>query len=258
MGRVKVPRCDNCGAPVEFAAGAAEARCQYCSEVLIRELHPPPAPAPAPAPHGWPPGTPPTAAAGKRSVAPFVIVGLLAVAIAGASSIATFASHLRPPPAAAPVVREQPASTLVREVPREPVSVQQTEVRKNDTPPSRAPAAPTTRAPVRTRATASAATTAAIPVEPPKLPAFDTQAAVAGLDSAKLKAEASCRGSSKVRLFIQMGFDADGANRGAALSNPTHQATPEAACALRIFRAVRIPAFDMKTRPSGLGRSVAL
>jgi hypothetical protein len=257
MGRVKVPRCDNCGAPVEFAAGAAEARCQYCGEVLIRELHPP---APAPVPHGAPPWAPPAAAAGKRSVAPFVIVGLLTVAIAGASSIATFASHFRPAPAPAPspVVHEQPASPNVRELPREPVSVQRSEVRKNEAPPKPSTAAETARAQVRPRTTASAAPTAAVPVEPPKLPAFDTQAAVAGLDGAKVKAEASCRGSSGVRLFIQMGFDADGANRGAALSNPTHQATPEAACALRIFRAVRIPAFDMKTRPSGLGRSVAL
>lgn len=78
------------------------------------------------------------------------------------------------------------------------------------------------------------------------------------LDTAKAKAEASCRGSTGVQLFIQMGFDADGVNRGAALSDPKLKGTKEAKCALRIFRAVRIPPFDMTTRPSGLGRSVRL
>jgi hypothetical protein len=55
-----------------------------------------------------------------------------------------------------------------------------------------------------------------------------------------------------------MGFDADGRNRGAALSDPKHKGTPEAKCVLRIFRLVRIPAFDPKTKPSGLGRMVRL
>jgi hypothetical protein len=87
---------------------------------------------------------------------------------------------------------------------------------------------------------------------------FNSQAAIAGLDTAKAKAEASCRASSRVTLFIQMGFEADGANRGAALSDPKLKGTPEAKCALRIFRAVRIPAFDPATRPGGLGRSVRL
>jgi hypothetical protein len=250
MGRIKLPRCDNCGAPVEFAAGVTEARCQYCGEVLIRELLPP---VPAPAPHGSPPGLAPAAAAGKVSVAPFVLAGAVTLLIAGGSSIATFASHFKPPP---PVVRELPASPVVREVPREPVSAPQSEVKRSETKPP-PPSAPAT-ARVRTRTVASAAPSATVPLEPPKPPPFNSQAAVAGLDAAKVNAEASCRGTSGVRLFIQMGFDPDGANRGAALSNPTHQGTPEAACALRIFRAVRIPAFDMKTRPSGLGRPVAL
>ena len=79
-----------------------------------------------------------------------------------------------------------------------------------------------------------------------------------GLDAAKTKAEASCKSSSGGSLFVQMGFGADGRNRGAALSNPKLAGTPEAKCVLKIFRAVRIPAFDPATKPGGLGRMVKL
>ncbi|HKO53998.1 MAG TPA: hypothetical protein VJV79_40095, partial [Polyangiaceae bacterium] len=157
MGRIKLPRCDNCGAPVEFAAGATEARCEYCSEVLIRELLPP---TPAAAPHWSPPRQPPAAAAaGKVSVAPFVLVGVATLVIAGASSIATFASHFKSQPQPAPVLQEQPASPVVREAPRAPATVLQSEPARSDTQLQPASAAATARARVRTQTAASAAPT---------------------------------------------------------------------------------------------------
>jgi hypothetical protein len=253
MGRVKVPRCDNCGAPVEFAAGKLEARCEYCNEVLIREL-PPPAPAPAPAAHWSPHQPPPAVATRKVSVAPFVIVGVATLAIAGASSVATFASHFKPLPEPAST-DAMPASLALPS--RENVILQQAEVRKSDAVPTPASETKTTRARPRTRATASAApSAAATSAEPAKPPPFNNVAAAAALNAAKAKAEASCHGSAGVWLFVQTGFDADGVNRGAALSDPKLEGTPEAKCTLRIFRSVRIPAFDVATRPRGLGRSV--
>lgn len=255
MGRVKVPRCDNCGAPVEFAQGSTEARCEYCNEVLIRELLPPP----APAPYRPPPGPPPPAPVAPRAtVAPFVLAGLATFAIAGASAIANFASQLKPLPDAAPAALNNLGVAAPIPVQRETVTPRPAEARSDDQAARSKAESAATRARKLARPLASAATAAPTQVLPPKSPPFNSEAAVAGLDAAKAKAEATCRGTSDVRLFIQMGFDADGANRGAALSDPKLKGTPEAKCALRIFRAVRIPAFDMATRPSGLGRPVRL
>jgi hypothetical protein len=253
MGRVKVPRCDNCGAPVEFAAGATEARCEYCNEVLIRELAPT---APAPASQ-WPRSRPPpVVVAPKASVGPFLILGVATLAIVAASSIATFASHVKPLPKAEPAMNEMPAGALLSD--RDSMRGHEVDLRKSGAEPTTTSGAATTRSRARTRSTASAAPIVVKSAEPAKSPPFNSAAAVAMLDMAKAKAEASCRGSSGVRLFIQIGFEPDGANRGAAISGSKHKDTPEAKCALRIFRAVRIPPFDPATRPSGLGRSVSL
>jgi hypothetical protein len=260
MGRVKVPRCDNCGAPVEFAKQATEARCEYCGELLIRELQ---APKPVWAPPAAPPlpPPPPRVVTRKGTVAPFMLVGMATLAIAGASSFASLAPRLTPLPEAAPLV--EPRSLAVAtplQVERTPTAPRPAELR-NGTATERARplvTADTGASRARLRPRPTAASPAASPAAPPALPRFDSQAAIAGLDAAKAKAEASCRGTTGVRLFVQMGFDADGVNRGAALSDPKLGGTPEAKCTLRIFRAVRIPPFDPKTRSSGLGRPVRL
>lgn len=254
MGRVKIPRCDNCGAPVEFAAGVFEARCEYCGEMLIRE---PPAPvrqAPRPQPVQQRYVPPPRAAHGHK-VWPLVIVSGATVAIAGASGIASFATNVKPLPAPAAEVRATVAS--IREVRTETFSIRSPETRA-EAEVTKSPDAGTTRPRSSRPKTTAAPTAAATPAEPPKPPKFDSQAAVAGLDAAKAKAEASCQSTTVKSLFVQMGFDADGKNRGAALSNPKLAGTPEAKCVLKIFRAVRIPAFDPATKPSGLGRMVRL
>ncbi len=236
---------------MEFAQGVLEARCEYCQEVLIRELPPPPpvVHAPLPPPHAPVVGR-------KATVWPFLIGGLATMSIAGASGIASLAASMKPLPEPTPEVKVTMATTS--EVRREETPATPRSEARESTPRAKAtsPSSPLGRRP--TRASSAAPATATAPAEPPKPPPFNTDAAVAGLDAAKAKAEASCRGSAGVRLFVQMGFDADGANRGAALSDPKLKDTPEAKCALRVFRAVRIPAFDMATRPSGLGRPVRL
>jgi hypothetical protein len=253
MGRVKVPRCDNCGAPVEFGEGAMEARCAYCGELLIRELHAPKAAWAPPVP----PPPPPVIIKHKATVAPFVLAGMATLAIAGASSFASLAPRLTPPPAIATVEERSLAVAASKPVQHIPTVSREFEGRSGSATARPRPSDTTTsRNPLRARPTA--APTPAAPTAPPALPRFDGQAAAAGLDAAKAKAEASCRGTTGVRLFMQMGFDPDGVNRGAALSDPKLKGTPEARCALRIFRAVRIPAFDPKTRSSGLGRPLRL
>jgi len=223
--------------------------------VLIRELpaQPPPvARMPAPPPVAAP------VVVRKATVWPFLGVGLATLSIAGASGFASLAANMKALPEPAQEARVAVAAAPAVRVEQGPVA-QRSEQREGEaTARSKTPEAATTRGRRLTRATASAAPAPAAPAEPPKPPKFDTAAAVAGLDAAKAKAEASCRGTAGVRLFVQMGFDAGGANRGAALSDPKHKDTPEAKCTLRIFRAVRIPAFDMATRPSGLGRAVRL
>jgi DNA-directed RNA polymerase subunit RPC12/RpoP len=258
MGRVKVPRCDNCGAPVEFAQGSLEARCEYCSEQLIRELPPPVVPAPPRVVFHEPPRHAPVAPR-RTSMAPFLVGGLATVAIAGASGIATLAGQLKPLPDPTPATRDTLAIAAPTKIESESPTARRSETRSDATT-ERSKSADTTTSKSRrlARPTASAPAAAPTPTEPPKPPPFNTAAAVAGLDAAKAKAEAACRGSDGVRLFVQMGFDPDGANRGAALSDPKLKGTPEAKCALKIFRAVRIPAFDPATRPSGLGRPVRL
>lgn len=258
MGRVKIPRCDNCGAPVEFAQGVLEARCEYCNEVLIREF--PVAPAPAPVAYRPPPAPlpPPPAPAPRGTVAPFMLAGLATLAIAGASSIASFASRFQPLPDAAPPVRDTLAVAAPIVVEREATTVRPSEARSESAQRPRTADTVTAKGRPRPRPTAANPTAAPTPAEPPKAPRFDTAAAVAGLDAAKAQAEIQCKGASGVRVFVQMGFDADGVNRGAALSDSKLKGTPEAKCTLRLFRAVRIPAFDMATRPSGLGRAVRL
>jgi hypothetical protein len=255
MGRVKVPRCDNCGAPVEFAEGAAEARCVYCGELLIRELA---APMPAWAPVLPPP--PPPVVRRKGTIAPFLLAGVATLAIAGASSFASLASRFTPLPEPAPVAQQAVAIAAPLHAPITPRPLEARNGAVSERPRTTdAAGTATSRNRLRARPTAAPGTTpSAITTVPPALPRFDGQAAIAGLDAAKAKAEASCRGTTGVRLFVQMGFDSDGVNRGAALSDPKLGGTPEAKCTLRIFRAVRIPAFDPKTRSSGLGRMVRL
>jgi hypothetical protein len=258
MGRIKLPRCDNCGAPVEFAEGVTEARCEYCNEQLIREL--PVAPAPKPAwvpPAALPP--PPPVVARRGTVVPLVFVGLAMLAIAGASTFANVASRMMPLPEPAPTAQQPLAVATPLELEHAPLMPRLTGAQNGAaTDRSRAAEAPTSRSRLRPRPTAGPATASAAPTAPPSPPKFDGQAAAAALDAAKANAEASCRGTTGVRLFVQMGFDADGVNRGAALSDPKLKGTPEAKCTLKIFRAVRIPPFDLKTRSSGLGRMVRL
>jgi hypothetical protein len=256
MGRVKVPRCDNCGAPVEFGRDVLEARCEYCGEVLIREF---PAQAlPVPVEPGYvPPAT--VARHHKTSLWPILIATGTTLAIAGASGIATFATNLQLLPSSAPEVRTAAAV--------EPQAVPEAQSFSFSTSETRsATTSPTSKAadvgPSRPRAakpkTPVAPPPPPLPPEPPKPPPFDSKAAVAGLDAAKIKAENTCKRTSVKSLFVQMGFGADGKNRGAALSDPKLNGTPEAKCVLKVFRAVSIPAFDPATKPSGLGRMVRL
>jgi hypothetical protein len=255
MGRVKIPRCDNCGAPVEFATGALETRCQYCGELLIRELAAPP---PAPPVQQRYAAPSPVYRTPRTKVWPLLAVTGATVAIAGASGIASFATNFTPLPEPAAELRTTLAAVPTVQIRSESVSVRSSETRIEVSEPSKSSDAGRTRTPRATRPKGASAVVTAAPVEPPKLPPFDTQAAIAGLDAAKLKAEAACQSASITSLFVQMGFDADGRNRGAALSNPKLTSTPEAKCVLRIFRLVRIPAFDPKTKPGGLGRMVRL
>jgi hypothetical protein len=258
MGRVKVPRCDNCGAPVEFATGVMEARCQYCGEVLIRELpEPAPAPPPPPTPHYRPPAPPPRAA--RTSLLPYVLTGGAMLAMASATGIANFAAQMKPLPAPVPETKVALATVPELRANRESTTVQRSDSRTSSTAAARAAEAGASRGKRLARPTASAAPAiSAPPPEPPKPPRFDTQAAIQGLDAAKAKAEASCKSATGARLFVNMGFDPDGVNRGASVSDSTLRGTPEAKCVLRIFRSVRIPPFDLATRPSGLGRPVRL
>jgi hypothetical protein len=113
-----------------------------------------------------------------------------------------------------------------------------------------------------TRVTVSNPTPAAAPppVPPPVPPPFDADAAARALDAAARSASANCRSSTgkPFRIFVNPGFTPDGANRGAVPSNPALGSAPEAACVLGIFRRVRIPPFDPKTLPGGMGRNVEL
>jgi hypothetical protein len=197
-----------------------------------------------------------------------MLAGMATLAIAGASSFASLAPHLTPLPEPAQVAERTLAVATPREVQRTPTLPRPSEGRNGNVTerprPLNTADADTSRGRLRPRPTAAptpaspVTTVSPVPTAPPPLPRFDGQAAIAGLDAAKAKAEASCRGTTGVRLFVQMGFDADGVNRGAALSDPKLGGTPEAKCTLKIFRAVRIPAFDPKTRSSGLGRLVRL
>jgi hypothetical protein len=103
-------------------------------------------------------------------------------------------------------------------------------------------------------------TAAPTPVAPPAPPPFDAGAAASALDAAARSASANCRSSTgkPFRIFVNPGFTPDGANRGAVPSNPALSSAPEAACVLGIFRRVRIPPFDPKTLPGGMGRNVEL
>jgi hypothetical protein len=255
MGRVKIPRCDNCGAPVEFAQGVLEARCEYCNEVLIRELPPPMPVVMAP----LPPPPPIPVRRSRGTVWPFLLTGIATLGMAGASGFASFLAQVKPLPTPAADTRATLAAVPEVRVERDSAT-QRPEGQKGTLPERSAPGeGGTTRGRRLARPTTPSAQTAPpASAEPPKPPRFDTQAAVAGLDAAQAKAQASCKGADGVRLFVQMGFDPDGVNRGAALSDPKLKGTPEAKCTLRIFRAVRIPAFDPATRPSGLGRAVRL
>jgi hypothetical protein len=258
MGRVKVPRCDNCGAPVEFGRDELEARCQYCSEVLIREFPAQAPPIPSPVEQRY---VPPAAVARhhKTNLWPILIATGTTLAIAGASGIATFATNLQLLPSSPPDVHT--AAVVV------PEAVPETKSFSFPTSETRdATTSPTSKAadvsPSRPRSakpkTPIAPPPPPLPPEPPKPPPFDSKAAVAGLDAAKVKAESSCKRTSVKSLFVQMGFGPDGKNRGAALSDPKLNGTPEAKCVLKVFRAVSIPAFDPATKPSGLGRMVRL
>jgi len=256
MGRVKVPRCDNCGAPVEFGQGVLEARCEYCGEVLIREFPAQiPAPQPPPVQQRYVPPAP--AARSKTNLWPLLIVTLTTVAIAGASGIASFATQLSPSPAS----EVRTVNAVVPEVAQgtQSFSLSTSDTRNETTPSSKAATAGTTRTrSTKPKPVAPVPPPAPTPAEPPKPPPFDSTAAVAGLDAAKAQAERSCKATTVKSLFVQMGFGADGRNRGAALSDPKLNGTPEAKCVLKVFRAVRIPAFDPATKPSGLGRAVRL
>jgi hypothetical protein len=103
-------------------------------------------------------------------------------------------------------------------------------------------------------------TAAPTPVAPPVTPPFDADAAARALDAAARSASANCRSSTgkPFQIFVNPGFTPDGANRGAVPSNASLGNTPEAACVLGIFRRVRIPPFDPKTLPGGMGRNVSL
>jgi hypothetical protein len=258
MGRVKVPRCDNCGAPVEFGQGVLEARCEYCGEVLIREF-PVQALEPAPPPFAQQHHVPPVPAARhqKSRVWPLLIGSGATVAIAAASGLASFSPNLEL--FASSVSAGRPVTAVVREVSTagtQAFSPTTAETRRQTPPAPKVTDAGTSRPRSVKPRTPVAPAPPPTPSAPPKPPRFDTQAAVAGLDAAKAKAESSCKSTTVKSLFVQMGFSADGKNRGAALSDPKHNGTPEAKCVLRIFRAVSIPAFDPATRPSGLGRGV--
>jgi hypothetical protein len=113
-----------------------------------------------------------------------------------------------------------------------------------------------------TRVTIPTPTPAAAPtpVAPPASSPFDADAAARALDAAARSASANCRSSTgkPFQIFVNPGFTPDGANRGAVPSNAALGSTPEAACVLGIFRRVRIPPFDPKTLPGGMGRNVAL
>lgn len=232
-----------------------EARCEYCSEVLIREFQPPPPPAPRPEPRYVPPASVPRAR--KTNLWPLLITSGVTVAIAGASGVAGLVTSLGILPTPASEVR--PVNVTVPEVRAgtQSFSLGTSETRSPSNQPSKVADAGASR-PRTAKPKPLAPVPPAPPPEPPKPPAFDSSAAVAGLDAAKAKAEKSCKSTTVKSLFVQMGFGPDGKNRGAALSDPKLNGTPEGKCVLRVFRAVSIPAFDPATKPSGLGRAVRL
>jgi hypothetical protein len=258
MGRVKVPRCDNCGAPVEFGRDVLEARCEYCGEVLIREFPAQTPPQPAPLePRYVPPA--PVIRHPKTNLWPILIATGTTLVIAGASGIATFAANLQLLPPSASEVRTVAAVVPERVPETQSFAFSTSETRSATTSPTSkaADAGPSRPRPSKPK-TPAAPLPPPLPPEPPKPPKFDSKAAVAGLDAAKIKAESSCKSTTVKSLFVQMGFGPDGKNRGAALSDPKLNGTPEAKCVLKVFRAVSIPAFDPATKPSGLGRMVRL
>lgn len=124
--------------------------------------------------------------------------------------------------------------------------------------PESAPATPVQH-PVPAAPVAARPPTPTLQVATPTGPAFDAAAAVIALDAATRAASAQCRSSSgkPEQVWVAPGFDANGVNSAAAATGPFH-GTPEAACIERVFRGVRIPPFDPKTRPSGLMRAVPI
>jgi hypothetical protein len=185
---------------------------------------------------------------------PLLIVSGATVAIAGASGMATFATNLGPLSQPASEVRATVAEPPEARSESPTFAFSTSETRSETSVSSKTQDAGTRPRSTRSKAPAPAPTL----TEPPKPPKFDSQAAVAALDAAKAKAEAACQSATSKSVFVQMGFDPDGKNRGAALSDPKKNGTPEAKCVLKIFRAVRIPAFDPATKPGGLGRMVRL
>jgi hypothetical protein len=114
---------------------------------------------------------------------------------------------------------------------------------------------------VRAKAAGAAPIPTPTPAPAPAVPPpFDTGAAASALDAAARSASANCRSSQgkPMSIFVNPGFTPDGANRGAVPSNAALANTPEGVCVLGIFRRVRIPPFDPKTLPGGMGRNVNL
>jgi hypothetical protein len=117
------------------------------------------------------------------------------------------------------------------------------------------------RAPQAAQPGAKASPAAAAPV-PAAAPPFNGQLAASSLDTAAAQASATCKSTSgkAKKAFIDPGFVAEGSNANAKvrIEKDIAAGSPEVACVERIFRAIRIPAFDEKTRPSGMGRFIML
>jgi hypothetical protein len=126
----------------------------------------------------------------------------------------------------------------------------------NATPAATATAA---RAP---QAAQPGAKTAPTPAAAAGAPPFNGPIAMSSLDTAATQASATCKSTSgkTKKAFVDPGFLADGSNANAKvrIEKDIAAGSPEVACIERIFRAIRIPAFDEKTRPSGMGRFITL
>jgi hypothetical protein len=114
------------------------------------------------------------------------------------------------------------------------------------------PGAAAATPPTPTQAPAGRTTGAASP--------FDSRAAVKALDSAAGMAGTVCRAEAGKarRAVVSAGFEPDGTNSSAKVTNATEIGPPAAACVEAIFRRVKVPAFDQASRPSGLSRVVLL